>query len=431
MLLQFTVGNFKSFKEKATLVLEATSDDWREDDNVAHVTSPDLRLVKTAAIYGANAGGKSNFIEAMVQFRRLIRGSSKDTQKGEPIRVTPFRLHSATEEAPTFFEALFLRDGIRYRYGFQATKEAIMSEWLYKQADSIRETCLFTRENNSIDPGDAFKEGKGLEERTRSNALFLSVVAQFNGSIAGDVMSWTGQFQVITGLHDAGYLPFTAELLSDKEYGASIRELVRQADVGIEDLIREDIDKDQLLEKLSKDTKDLPQAVRDLIVQNASGASIVRTVHQRFDSDNRAVGKVEFDLETEESAGTQQFFALAGPFLHTLREGSVLVVDELDARLHPLLTRQLVGLFNSSANRKNAQLIFATHDQGLLDQKQIRRDQIWFVEKDAMGASNLFCLDEIRGVRKDANFEKEYLLGQFGGVPHIGDFQRAIVHGKE
>jgi hypothetical protein len=109
----------------------------------------------------------------------------------------------------------------------------------------------------------------------------------------------------------------------------------------------------------------------------------------------------------------------------------VLVVDELDARLHPLLTQHLVGLFNSSANRKNAQLIFATHNQGLLDRKHIRRDQVWFAEKDAMGASNLFCLDEIKGVRKDANFAKEYLLGQFGGVPHLGNFQKALVHAKE
>lgn len=430
MLLQFTVGNFKSFKDKATLSLEATTDDWREDDNVAHIASPDLRLVKAAAIYGANASGKSNLVNAMVQFRRLILNSSKDTQKGEPIPVIPFRLHSATEEAPTFFEALFLRNGIRYRYGFEATREAVVSEWLYKQADSIRETGLFTRENNKIVPGDTFKEGKGLEERTRSNALFLSVVAQFNGSIAGEVMNCINQFRVITGLEDAGYLPFTVKLLGDKEYGASIRELVRQADVGIEGIIREDIDKEQLSEKISKD-RGIPQGLRDRLVRNASAVSIVRTLHQRFDSDNRTAGTVEFNLETEESAGTQQFFALAGPFLHTLREGSVLVVDELDARLHPLLTKQLVGLFNSSANRKNAQLIFATQDQGLLDQKQTRRDQVWFIEKGAMGESNLFCLDEIRGVRKNANFEKEYLLGQFGGVPHVGDFQKAIVNAEE
>jgi len=200
---------------------------------------------------------------------------------------------------------------------------------------------------------------------------------------------------------------------------------VRQADTGIEDLIRRDIDKDQVIEKIPKE---FPDALRDLIAEGVVGASIVKTVHQRFDSNDLPSGKVEFDLGTEESAGTRQFLAFAGPFLHTLRTGAVLVVDEFDASLHPLLTRQLIGLFNSSANRKNAQLIFATHDEGLLDQRKIRRDQIWFVEKNEKGASSLYCLDEIKSVRKDANFEKEYLLGQFGGVPRVGDLQEAILH---
>lgn len=431
MLLQFTVGNFKSFKKKATLSLEATTDDWREDDNIADLASPDLRLVKAAAIYGPNAGGKSNFIEAMGIFRGLVLHSSKNMQKGEPIAVTPFRLHSETEKAPTFFEVIFLKDQTRYRYGFEATKEAIVSEWLYRQANSIRETCLFTRENNSIVPGDAFKEGKGLEERTRPNALFLSVAAQFNGSVAGEIMAWIDGFGVITGLRDIGFMPFTVELLSDNEYGPKIRELVRQADTGIDDLVREDLDSGQLVERLSSEGREIPPGIRFLGAPQVRVASIVRTVHRRFDADDSPVDEVEFDLLTEESAGTRQFFALAGPFLHTLGEGSVLVVDELDAHLHPLLTRQLVALFNSSANRRNAQLIFATHDQGLLDQKRIRRDQVWFVEKDEMGASSLFCLDEIRGVRKDANFEKEYLLGQFGGVPRMGDFEKALVHAEE
>lgn len=428
MLLQFTIGNFKSFKDRVTLSLEATNDDWLEDDNVAHVPALNLRLVKAAAIYGPNAGGKSNLIDAMVRFRELVLGSSKDSQKGESIPIVPFRLSSSTENAPTFFEAVFLKSDIRYRYGFEATKEAIVSEWLFRQGESIRETCLFTRENDSISPKTAFKEGKGLEERTRSNALFLSVVAQFNGRIAGEVMSLINNFRGISGLNDAGYMGFTAGLLNDKDYGESIRELVRLADVGIEDLVRQDIDKDKFVETLPKN---LPEAVRDLIVENASTVSIVKAVHQRFDSNDQPINKIEFDLGSEESAGTRQFLALAGPFLHTLREGSVLIVDELDARLHHRLTSALVGLFNSSANRNKAQLIFATHDQGLMDHKKIRRDQIWFAEKNDMGASSLFCLDEVRGVRKDANFEKEYMLGQFGGVPQIGDFQRALVDVKE
>lgn len=426
MLIQFTVGNFRSFKDRATLSLEATNDDWREDDNLTHM--PDQRLVKAAAIYGPNAGGKSNFLTAMMQFRELVQESSKDSQAGEQIPVVPFRLHATTEKAPTFFEAVFLQKGTRYRYGFEATKEAIVAEWLFSQADSIRETRLFTRERDAIEPTEAFKEGKGLEKRTRPNALFLSVVAQFNGEIAGEVMRWMNQFRNISGLDDEGYMTFTANLLNDPEYGPLIRELVKQVDIGIINLERQDIAKDKIPDMIPKK---LPQALRELVMRTAAGAFTIKTIHQRFDTDDQPAGTVEFDLKAEESAGTQKFVAMTGPFLHTLREGAVLFVDELEARLHPLLTKALVGLFNSSANRKNAQLIFATHDEGLLDPKRIRRDQIWFVEKNGMGASRLFCLDEIKGVRKEAKFAKEYLLGQFGGVPRVGDLQSVLNQGRE
>jgi AAA15 family ATPase/GTPase len=172
--------------------------------------------------------------------------------------------------------------------------------------------------------------------------------------------------------------------------------------------------------------KGASEAFREYVLRSTAGAFTVKTFHQGFDADDKPAGLVEFDLPADESAGTQKFVALTGPFLHTLREGSVLFVDELEARLHPLLTKALVGLFNSSANRKNAQLIFATHDEGLLDPQRIRRDQVWFVEKDGMGASRLYCLDEIKGVRKEAKFAKEYLLGQFGGVPRMGDLQGVL-----
>jgi AAA15 family ATPase/GTPase len=157
---------------------------------------------------------------------------------------------------------------------------------------------------------------------------------------------------------------------------------------------------------------------------------MIKAQFKRFNSENMSEGIVELD-SNEWSDGTRHLFAISGPFLHSLREGSVLIVDELDARLHPLLTRKLVVLFNSSANKKGAQLIFATHDSGLLDQKSMRRDQIWFVEKNARGASELFSLAEIKGVRKDANFEREYLLGQFGGVPRVGDLRSAVAHAEE
>jgi AAA15 family ATPase/GTPase len=422
MLIQFTVGNFKSFKEPATLSLEATSDDWLEDDNVLHIG--EQRLVKSAAIYGPNAGGKSNFLAAMSWFRKMIQESSKDTQRDEPIPVSPFRLSEATENAPSHFEAVFFQNGTRYRYGFEATQEAIVSEWLFSQADSIRETRLFTRENGKIEPSDAFKEGKGLEERTRPNALFLSVVAQWNGTIAGEIMKWMAGFRSIAGLNAEAFMAFTAKRLNDPEYGLLIRELVKLADVGIENLERQALAVDVVPQRIPKGTSEpLPGVIRST---TSSWTFAVKTHHRRFTASGQPSDMVEFDLMKDESSGTQKFVALTGPFLHTLREGSVLIVDELEARLHPLLTQALVALFNGSANRKNAQLIFATHDDGLLNSKRIRRDQVWFVEKDRTGASQLYCLDEFKGVRKEAKFAKEYLLGQFGGVPRIGDLQTVL-----
>lgn len=424
MLLEFTVGNFKSFMNKATLSLEATSDDWLDDDNVAHLTRPPLRLLKAAAIYGPNAGGKSNFVNAIAEFRSIVLGSSKDSQQGEPLPVVPFRLHAKTENEPTFFEAVFLKEETRYRYGFEATKDEIVSEWLFRQKNSIRETNLFTREKRDITLNEGFREGKGLPKRTRSNALFLSVVAQFNGDIAGEVMSHISSCRVITGLQDGGYMGFTASLLDDKEYGSAIRNFVKTADFGIEDIVRRDVDLEKFLASLPKG---LPRSVRDAMAQNSEGAFTVLATHRRYGLKDKPAGVVEFDFANEESDGTRQFLALAGPFLHTLQEGSVLFVDEFNSRLHPVLTKRLVALFNTSANRKNAQLVFVTHDQGLLNSRTIRRDQVWIAEKGPFGASELFRLSQIPGVRKDANLEKEYLLGQFGGVPDPGDFQKVLL----
>ncbi len=424
MLLEFSVANFRSFKDRATLSMEATTDDWLEETHVTSVAG--RRLARTVAIYGANAGGKSNLLLAMNTFREFLKNSSKDTQLGDRIPVTPFRLNTESERAPSHFEIVFLIGGTRYRYGFEATPEAVTSEWLFSQADSIRETTLFTREGNRIEIGDAFREGRSFEKFTRPNALFLSVVAQFNGETAGAIMGWMLRFNGIFGINDQATLEFTVNLMANSEYAPLILNLIRQADVGIESLKRLEVSPDQFMAAIPKG---IPEGLREWFSQSASrGAYSIRTLHRRFDPTGKSADVVEFDFHTEESAGTQKLVAMAGPFLHTLREGSILFVDELEARLHPLLTKALVGLFNSAANTKNAQLIYATHDEGLLESKRTRRDQVWFVEKDTLGVSRLYCLDEFKGVRKEAKFSKEYLLGQFGGIPRLGDLEEAIRH---
>ncbi len=423
MLIEFSIGNFRSFKEKVTLSLEASPDDWLEESHVAMAAGQ--RLLKSAAIYGANASGKSNYLAGMETFRQFVQKSSKESQMGEKIPVIPFRLHTATESAPTHFEIVFLQNGTRYRYGFEATAETIQAEWLFSQKDSIRETRLFTREESTIEPSAEFREGKGLEARTRPNALFLSVVSQFNGEIAGEIMQWMGRFRGISGLEDIYYLAFTSHLLKEARLGSKIRDLIRRADVGIEDLQTYEVPVSDRLKLLPKD---FPEHLRKEVL-TSPGAFMIKSFHKKFDEKNQACDKVEFNFKNEESAGTQKFVAMSGPILHTLHGGSILFVDELEARFHPLLTKSLVGLFNDPANRMNAQLIYATHDEGLLDSARIRRDQVWFVEKDEMGASRLFSLAEFK-VRKEAKFAKEYLLGQFGAVPRLRDLQRALTHAK-
>jgi uncharacterized protein len=423
MLIEFSIGNFRSFKEKVTLSMEASPDDWLEDSHVATVAG--RRLLKSAAIYGANASGKSNLLAGMEIFRQFVQKSSKESQLGERIPVIPFRLHTATESAPTHFEAVFLQSGTRYRYGFEATPEMIQAEWLFSQKDSIRETRLFTREESNIDPSAEFKEGKGLEVRTRPNALFLSVVANLNGEIAGEIMKWMDGFRGMSGLDDVHYLLFTAKRLQEEPFAAEIQELTRRADVGIEGLQTLEL---PISERLKRMPKDFPDHLRKEVLESP-GAFMIKTFHKKFNDRRESCGTVEFNFKTEESAGTQRFVAMSGPFLHTLQEGSILFVDELEARLHPLLTKSLVGLFNGAANRKNAQLIYATHDDGLLDSSRIRRDQVWFVEKDEFGASRLFSLAEFK-VRREAKFGKEYLLGQFGGVPHLRELQGALTDAK-
>lgn len=424
MLLEFSVANFRSLKERVTLSLEASSDDWLQDSHVETVGG--RRVLKSAAIYGPNAGGKSNLLRAMELFRNIIQGSSKDSQLGERLPVVPFRLHTDTEHAPTLFEAVFIHGGTRYRYGFETTAEAIHSEWLFSQKDSTRETKLFVREKSSIKLSAEFREGKGLEERTRANALFLSVVAQFNGKIAGEIMAWMAQLLIISGVQDEFHMQFTRERLREQLHRNATLELIRRADIGIEDLLAEDVPLSQLARELPKE---FPEPLRQLILGANSSAFALKTYHKKFDAKDRECGRVEFNFKSDESAGTQKLLAMSGPFLHALEHGAILVVDEMEARLHPLLTRALVGLFHEPANRKGAQLIYATQDEGLLDSARVRRDQVWFVEKDDYGASLLFSLAEFK-VRKEAKFAKEYLLGQYGGVPHLRDLQAALNYVK-
>jgi uncharacterized protein len=427
MLVQFHVGNFLSFKQPVTLSMVAAKINARDrqvDENNTIPVDDDLALLTSGAIYGANASGKSNLVKAMHFMRSLVLSSSKESQVDELIPVSPFRLSTETDNQPSFFEVIFLLDKVVYRYGFEVDRREVATEWLFASF-SQRETRLFLRQAGEFKTGRRFREGHNLEARTRSNALFLSVVAQFNGPIAGRILGWFRDLRLISGLEDQAYSRFTLENFENGNYRQEIIELVKKLDLGIEDIHtqRGKIDKSKAYFPES-----LPRAIRDepLMPISAEGPSI-RTTHTKFDSDGRPIATEFFDLNEDESAGTEKLFFLAGPVLDALANGRVLWIDEMDARLHPLMTRTLIGLFNSrQTNPRRAQLVFTTHDTNLLSNKLFRRDQIWFIEKDRYGAGHLYSLAEIK-VRNDASFENDYIQGRYGAVPFLGDIRTVIV----
>jgi len=369
MLVQFSVRNFKTFKEKAVLNLIASNYDkeTRELENVMTNDDFNLRLLKSSVIYGANASGKSKFIEALMFMRDFAIKSSKHSQKGDSIGIEPFKLEIESENDTSEFEVIFIFNKEMFRYGFEVTKEKVISEWLYNKPKT-KEIELYYREEQKFDIHERnFSKGSTLykEDLIRENALMLSVAAQFNDKIAGKILEWFKGVGTISGLHEDGYQGFTMGKTKSPRHKAQILELLKAADLGIKDITLETLD-------ISKLPKHMPKEVRESIEKemredDAEFISDVLTTHRKYNSDKKYVGDVQFSLEDEESSGTKKFFALTGPILDTLENGTVLIVDELDSKLHPNLVCKIVSLFNSKElNPKNAQLIFNTHDTNLL-----------------------------------------------------------------
>jgi uncharacterized protein len=433
MLIEFSVANYRSFKDRVTFSMVAApikSKDKRLDENNVFAARPKLSLLTSAAIYGANASGKSNLISAMHFVRQFVLARKKETRRTGGVDVEPFRLNTDTHDKPSEFEIVFIAEGRQYRYGFRTDRERVHAEWLY-HVPTTREALLFERTGDDVALAAGFREGKGLQAKTRPNALFLSVVAEFNGQTAQRIIEWFGDaFHVISGLEDAGLMPFTVECLGKAEYREAVTELIRRLDVGINTV---DVETSEVDLRALPD--DVPEEVRTTIEllakQRPEGTSEdsmkikmaeVRTGHDLFDSQGLPSGHELFDLELNESEGTQRIFALAGPLVDTLRNGKIVVADEFDARLHPMLTRELMRLFNSAeTNPRHAQLVIATHDTNLLDHRLLRRDQIWFTEKNRFGATDLYSLAEYKGVRNDASYEKDYVHGRYGAIPYLGD----------
>jgi len=422
MLVNFRVENFKSFKNLTEFSMETTKLKNLIDSNTFDINN--ISLLKSAVIYGANASGKSSLIDAFRSLKSILRNSI-DIEKTKRYQAQPFLLNTETEGKETFLEIEFIIEEIIYRYGFKIAKNAvILQEWLYQKKLKIkaREVRLFFREEQDITLGTLFKEGKLLAEKTRDNTLFLSVVAQFDGEISKNILTWINQLNTISNLKSDEFEGFSFSKFEDKEdeeFKEKIINFIKQADVGIYNIENKNIKFDDLKQELNLDKEHLKKIPEELILKlEEEGVSKIETVHMQYDKDNSFKTMKSFDLEFE-SDGTQKLLALSGPIIETLSKGEILVVDELDNSLHTELVEAIVQLFNSKeTNPNNAQLIFTTHDTNLLNQKLFRRDQIWFTQKDIYGVSELYSLVEY-GTRNDLALEKNYLDGKFGAVPHI------------
>jgi len=426
MIIEFTVGNFLSFKEKKTLSLKATSITEYKDSTF---TIGKNKLLKSAVLYGANSSGKSNLIKAM-SIMKLIVMTSVEKSSISKNKVIPFLLSTESENQPSFFEVVFLIGKRRYRYGFELDSEMIHGEWLFELKEK-KEIPLFIREKDGIGITEDFEEGDGLESKTRNNALFLSVTDQFNGIVSGKIIKWFNNWVTISGLRHENYRGVTFSLLEKKNSKAKLLDFFKDLDLGFNEIkLRKEKFKKHLL------PNDLPSEILEDIVSDLQGKTVARieTIHQKFDDEGECVGEVNFDLRERESSGTNKVIDISGPIFDTLIDGGILVIDELDAKLHPLMTAAITNLFNSPEyNSKNAQLIFATHDTNLLSYGHFRRDQIFFLEKDKYEATDLYSLIEYKEdnikIRKDRSFEKDYITGRYGAIPFIGNFDKLLSNG--
>ena len=397
MLIDFKVKNYRSIKDEQDLNMLSTK---QKEHLETHTFTPEaassMNLLKTAAIYGANAAGKSNFIKALKTMQEIVIHSATKYQRGNALPVKAFLFDSVTSGEATEFEVNFITDGVRYQYGFSATEERIVEEWLIAYPKGRPQNWFARVLNKETDApsydwqfGEKFTGQKQLwQESTRDNALFLSTAVHLNSELLNPVYDWFDKTLRITGV--GGWSPkFTIELCRQGKYKDNILQFLRTADMDIEDIEIED-----------------------------KADVLANPVNVKMWHKDNSGNQVALDLK-EESDGTQKLFAFIGPWLDSLEKGHVLLIDELHDNFHPLMVKFLVNLFHSKiTNKSNAQLIFTTHETSILSQDVFRRDQIWFCEKKNK-ATQLYSLVEFKARKGVTDLEKAYLSGRYGALPYF------------
>jgi AAA15 family ATPase/GTPase len=420
VIIELAVENFRSIKTRQTFSLTKSKSKSSSDELDGNAFDPKALsvspLLRTAVIYGANAAGKSNFIKAVKVMREIVANSAKNIQRGDKLPITHFKLCDSTIGKPTEFEVVFIADGIKYQYGFSATSERIMEEWLYAFPKSRSQRWFIRAFDEAKDEyvwdfGSFFVCKKQTwKDSTRNNSLFLSTAVMLNSEQLKPIYDWFTKILKVVGI-DGWNAAYTAELCAKDNGKKDVLKFLNSADLDINDL---------KLESKKFDTStfpdDMPSDMKSHLLKELEGKEFIdiKTVHKT------AQGKdILFELD-DESDGTRKIFSFAGPWIDTLRNGKVLFIDELHDSLHPHIVKFLVNLFhNKKTNPNNAQLIFTTHETSILDQDVFRHDQIWFCKKDREQATKIYPLSDFSPRKGAENLEKSYLAGRYSALPVI------------
>ena len=409
MLLMFKVKNYTSFKNESILDLRAAA--YVQHPSHIIPVNDKLGLLKTTAIYGANASGKSNLISAMFFFEQYIftqfiskKESDFETVTNDlNIKLEPFELSDNKNEASEF-DIIFLNNGKQIQYGFECTSNEVLYEWLY-----IDDKKVFERNGTDLSFGSKYSKILSAYKKLPSERLYIAVLEYFLDNearkiILDDFISFfSSKYNVFSEIlfestvkGMAGSVGLSEKLVTNTSYRKKVEYYLRLIDVGIKRL---DVETETIInERTGRKKKE----------------KIIKTVHNIYDDMGNIIGEKKFDLR-QESTGTLRFLAYIQNIIEMVTNGGVFIVDEMSARLHPLLTKLIVDIFSSAQNSK-AQLIFTTHDISLLNKEQFRRDEVVFVDKNERGESALYALSDLK-VREDATFSKDYLQGKYGAIP--------------
>ena len=416
MLIEFSVENFLSIKDKVTLSLLASTDKSLDNNLIKTDVLKKDSLLRSAVLYGANASGKTNVILALNFLNHLIINSHTN-QKGTKIKYSPFKLNRENLSMPSKFEVVFIKNDIKYIYGASMTDEKIVDEYLYYYPKGSRATIFERKNTNNYKFTIDKTEQKFLSNRTLENVLYISNSTQLNYPKTSEAFEWfKDNLRTVGPTDHPSLIDTTVELLNkEKTFKEYVLKALIKADLGISDISAS-------IETISIDDlpTDFPENMKVLLSdgKNELKKLDIKTTHKIHNIEGNEIN-VQFEFN-EESDGTQRIFSLIGPWINALINGHILVIDELDTKLHHLLNVFLIKMFNDpSQNKSNAQLVFTTHNTNLLDLDLFRRDQIWFTEKNPdIGNTDLYSLIEF-SPRKDKNIQKGYLAGRYGAIPFI------------